>query len=314
MIVMNLQMPSEDRFCKRLSCFKKWKDMNLNKLLQWWSTCNCLTNKISSQIGFFVGLLSKNIDRKLVTVVLDHVIVVQLLCHVWLFVIPWTAVGQTSLSLTISWSLLKLTSITSVMPSNHLVLCRPLLLLPTIPPSIRVFSNESVLRVRWPKYWSFSFSISPSNEYSGLISFRIDCFDLLVVQRTLKSLLQHRSSKASVHWCSTVFMVQLSHPYMTAGKTIALTRWTFGSKVMSLLFNMLSTLAKRRVKKVGLKLNIPKTKIMASGPITSWEIDGETVETVSDFVFGEAAKSLQMVTATMTLKDAYSLEGKLWPT
>ena len=240
MIVMNLQMPSEDRFCKRLSCFKKWEDMNLNKLLQWWSTCNCLTNKISSQIGFFVGLLSKNIDRKLVTVVLDHVIVVQLLCHVWLFVIPWTAVGQTSLSLTISWSLLKLTSITSVMPSNHLVLCRPLLLLPTIPPSIRVFSNESVLRVRWPKYWSFSFSISPSNEYSGLISFRIDCFDLLVVQRTLKSLLQHRSSKASVHWCSTVFMVQLSHPYMTAGKTIGLTIQAFVGKVMSLLFNVLS--------------------------------------------------------------------------
>ena len=126
------------------------------------------------------------------------------------------------------------------MQSNHLILCRPLLLLPSIFPSIRVLSNKSVLRIRWPKYWSFSLSISPFNEYSGLISFRIDWFDLLAVQRTLKSLLQHHSSKASIFQHSTVFIVQFSHPYMTTGKTIALTRWTFVGKVMSLFFNMLS--------------------------------------------------------------------------
>ena len=133
-------------------------------------------------------------------------------------------------------------SLKLVMPSNHLALCRPLLLLPSIFPSIRVFSNESALCIRWPKYWSFSFNISPSNEYSRLISFRIDWFDLLAVQGTLKSLFQHHSLKASVLWCSAFFIVQLSHPYMTTGKTIALTRWTFVSKVMSLLFNMLSRL------------------------------------------------------------------------
>ena len=130
----------------------------------------------------------------------------------------------------------------SVMPSNHLILCRPLLLLPSIIPSIRVFSNESVLCIRWPKYWSFSFSISPFNEYSGLISFRMDWLDLLAVQGTLKSLLQHHSSQASILQHSPLFIVQLSHPYMTTGKTIALTRWTFVGKVMSLLFNMLSRL------------------------------------------------------------------------
>ena len=133
-------------------------------------------------------------------------------------------------------------SIESVMPSSHLTLCCPLLLLPSIFPSIRIFSNESVLHIRWPKYWSFSFSISPSNEYSGLISLRIDWFDLLAVQGTLKSLLQHHSSKASILRHSAFFMVQLSHPYMTTGKTIALTRWTFVGKIMSLLFNMLSRL------------------------------------------------------------------------
>ena len=133
-------------------------------------------------------------------------------------------------------------SIESVMPSNHLILCRPLLLLPSVFPSIRVFSNESVLHIRWPKYWSFSVSISPYNEYSGLISFRMDWLDLLAVQWTLKSLLQHYTSKASILQCSAFFMVQHSHPYMTTGKTIALTRWTFVSKVMSLLFNMLSRL------------------------------------------------------------------------
>ena len=133
-------------------------------------------------------------------------------------------------------------SIESVMPSDPLILCHPLLLLPSVFPSIRVFSNESVLCIRWPKYWSFSFSISPSSEYSGLISFRMDCFDLLAVQETLKSLLQHHNSKASVLWHSALFIVQLSQSYMTAGKTIALTRWTFISKLMSLLFNRLSRL------------------------------------------------------------------------
>ena len=151
---------------------------------------------------------------------------VQSLSHVWFFAIPWTAALQASLSITNSWSLLKLMSIESVMPSNHLILCH-LLLLPSIFPSIRVFSNESVLCIRWPKYWSFNFSISPSNEYSGLISFRFDWFDLLEVQETLKSLLQYHSSKASILRCSAFFTVQLSHPYMTTGKTIALTRRTF---------------------------------------------------------------------------------------
>ena len=157
---------------------------------------------------------------------------VQSLSRVRLFATPWTAARQASLSITNSRSLLKLMSIKSVVSSNHLILCRPLLL-PLMFPSIRVFANESVLRIRWPKYWSFSFSISPSNEYSGLIFFRMDWFDLLAVQGTLKSLLQHHSSKASILLHSAFFMVQLSHPYMTTGKTIVLTRWTFVSKVMS---------------------------------------------------------------------------------
>ena len=154
---------------------------------------------------------------------------------------PWTAAHQASLSITNSWSLLKLMSIALVMPSNHLILCRPLLP-PSIFPSIRVFSNELILCIRWPKYWSFSFSISPSNEYSGLTSFRTDWLDLLAVQATLKSLLQHHSSRAPILRCSAFFIVQLSHPHMTTGKTIALTRQTFVGKVMSLLFNMLSRL------------------------------------------------------------------------
>ena len=163
------------------------------------------------------------------------------LSQVQLFLTPWTAAHQVSLSVTNSQSLLKLMSIELVMPSNHLILCCcSLLLLPSIFPSISVFSNESVLHVRWPKYWSFSFTISPSNEYSGLISFRIDWLDLPVVQGTLKSLLQHHSSKAPIFRCSAFFIVQFSHPYMTTGKAIALTRQTFVGKVMSLLFNMLS--------------------------------------------------------------------------
>ena len=146
------------------------------------------------------------------------------------------------MSITNSQNLTKPMPIESVMPSSHLILCRPLLLLPPIPPSNRVFSNKSTLRIRWPKYWSFSFNISPSNEHPGLISFRMDWLDLLAVQGTLKSLLQNHSSKASIFWCSAFFTVQFSHPYMTTGKTIALTRWTFVGKVMSLLFNMLSRL------------------------------------------------------------------------
>ena len=146
---------------------------------------------------------------------------------------------QASLSITNSWRLLKLMCIESVMPSNHLILCHALLLLPSILPNIRVFSNESVLHIRWPKHWSFSLSISPSNEYSGLISFRMDWLDLFAVQGTLKSLIQHQSSKSSVLQCSAFFTVQLSHPYMTTGKTIALTRQSFVGKVTSLLFNML---------------------------------------------------------------------------
>ena len=152
---------------------------------------------------------------------------------------PWTATCQASPSITNSWSLLKLIFIMSVMPSNHLILCHPLLLQPSVFLSIRVFTNESVLCIRQPKYWTLSFSISPSNEYSGLISFRMDWLDLLAVQGTLKSLLQYHSSKASIVRCSAFFIVQLSHPYMTTGKTIAFTRQTFVGKVMSLLFNML---------------------------------------------------------------------------
>ena len=163
---------------------------------------------------------------------------VQLLSRGWLFATPWTAACPASNS----QSLLKVKSIESVMPSNHLILCPPLLLPPWIFASTRVFSDESVLHIRWPKYWSFSFSMSPSNEYSGLISFRMDWLDLLAVQGTLKSLLQHHSSKASILWCSAFFIVQLSHPYMTTGKTIALTRWIFVGKAMSLLFDMLSRL------------------------------------------------------------------------
>ena len=169
---------------------------------------------------------------------------VQLLSRVWLFVTLWTGIHahQASLSITNPRSWLKLLFIESVMPSNHLILCCPLLPLPSIFPNIRVFSNESVLLIRQPKYWSFSFSISPSSEYSGLVSFRIDWFDLLAVQGTLKNLLQHYSSKALILWCSAFFIDQLSHPYMTTGKTVVLARWTFVGKVMSLLFSMLSSL------------------------------------------------------------------------
>ena len=167
---------------------------------------------------------------------------VQSLSCFWLFVTPWTAACQSSLSLTNSRSSPKPMSVESVTPSNHLILCHPFLFLSSIFPTIRIFSNESALHIRWPKYWSFNFSISPSNEYSGLICFRMDWLGLLAVQGTLQSLLQHHSAKASILWLLASFMVQLSHPYMTTGKTIALTRWTFVDKVMSLLFKMLSRL------------------------------------------------------------------------
>ena len=178
-----------------------------------------------------VSITALKIDSSVSSFLIQHICIqsVQSLSWVQLFVTPWAAARQASLSITNSQSLLKLMSIELVMPSNHLILCRPLLL-PSIFPRIRIFSSESVLLIRWPKYWSFSLSISPSNEYSGLISFRMDWLDLLAVQGTLKSLLQHHSSKASIPWCSAFFMVQLSHPYMTTGKTIALTRQTFVGK------------------------------------------------------------------------------------
>ena len=166
---------------------------------------------------------------------------VQLLSGVQLFLTPWTTAWQASLSITNSKSLLKVISIELVIPSNNLIFCHALLLLPSIFPNIRVFSNKSLLCIRWPKYWSITFIFSPSNEYSRLISFRIDWFDLLEVQGTLKSV-KHHSSKASILWPSAFLIFQLSHPYMTTGKTIALTRWTFVGKVTSLLFNMLSRL------------------------------------------------------------------------
>ena len=167
---------------------------------------------------------------------------VQSLSRVQFLATPWIAARQASLSITNSRSSLRLTSIESVMPSSHLILCRPLLLLPSIFPSIRVFSNESALRIRWPKIWSLSFNISPSKEHPGLISFRMDWLNLLAVQGTLKSLLQHHSSKASILQHAALFIVQLSHSYMTTGKTIDLTRWTLVGKVMSLLLNILSRL------------------------------------------------------------------------
>ena len=208
---------------------------------------------------------------------------VQLLSHVRLFATQWTAARQASLSITNSQNPPKSMSIESVMPSNHLILCHPLLLLPSIFPSIRVFSNESALRIRWPKYWNFSFNISPTNEHPGLISFRMGWLDFLAVQGTLKSLLQHHSSKASILQHSTFFIVQLSHSCMTTGKTITLTRQTFVDKVMSLLFNMLSRLVITKKKtiwlldkvKVNGKLNsvlsLPHMRKARSGGRSGWQ-------------------------------------------
>ena len=191
-----------------------------------------------------VNILSATVELNMVKIVFFMWLSVQFSCSVVSdSATSWIAAHQASLFITNSWSLLKRMSIESVMPSSHLILWRPLLLMPPIPPSIRVFTNESTLHMRWPKYWSFSFSNGPANEHSGLISFRMDWLDLLSVQGNLKSLIQHHSSKASVLWCSAFFTVQLSHLHTTTGKTIALTRWTFVGKVMSLLFNMLSRLA-----------------------------------------------------------------------
>ena len=195
----------------------EWKTSESLKLLFLWNT-RCFTWKVNSSLAAFLLFTQSCLT----------------------FATPWTAALQASLSIIISRSLLILMSIESVMPSSHLILCHPLLLLPSIFPSIRVFSNESALCIRWPKYWSFSFNISPTNEHLGLISFSMEWLDFLVVQGTLKSLLQHHSSKASVLWHSAFFTVQLSHPHMSTGKTIALTRQTFVAKVLSLLFNMLS--------------------------------------------------------------------------
>src|SRR5574339_463737 len=203
------------------------------------------------------------------------------------------AARQASLSITNSRSSLRLTSIESVMPSSHLILCRPLLLLPPIPPSIRVFPNESTLRMRWPKYWSFSFSIIPSKEHPGLI-FRMDWLDLLAVQRTLKSLLQHHNSKASILWRSAFFTVQLSHPYMTTGKTIALTRRAFVGKVMSLLLNMLSRLVITflpRSKRLLISwLQSPSAVILEPRKIKS-----DTVSTVSPSISHEVMGPVAMI-------------------
>ena len=192
------------------------------------------------QVSVHVWAIHSAIQKKLAYYKATQFSSVQSLSCVWLFVTPWIAARQASLSITNSRSSPKLTCIESVMPSSHLILWRPVLLLPPIPPSISLFSNESTLCMRWPKYWSFSFSIIPSKEHPGVISFRMDWLDLLAVQGTLKSLLQHHSSKASILLRSAFFTVQLSHPYMTTGKTIALTRRTFVGKVMSLLLNMLS--------------------------------------------------------------------------
>ena len=211
---------------------------------------------------------------------------VQSLSCIQLFATPWTAARQASLSITDSRGLLKLMSIESVMPSNHLIFCHPLLLLPSIFPSIRVFSNESVLPSRWPKYWSFSLSISPSNEYPGLISFRMDWLDLLAIQGTLKSLLQHHSSKASILKCSAFFIVQHSYPYMTTGKAIALSGWTFVGKVMSLLFNMLSRLVISFLPR-SKHLLISWLKSPSAVTLEPRKINSATVSTVSPFISHE---------------------------
>ena len=235
---------------------------------------------------------------------------VQSLSCVQLFATPWTAARQASLSITNSQSPPKPMSIELVMPSNHLILCRPLLLLPSIFPSIRVFSNELTLRMRWPKYWSFSFNISPSNEHPGLISFRMNWLDLFAVQGTLKNLLQHHSSKASVLRRSAFFIVQLSHPYMTTGKTTALTRRTFAGKVMSLLFNRLSklviTFLPRRKCLLISWLQSPSAVILEPRKIKS-----DTISTVSPSIFHEVMgpDAMILIFWMLSFKPTFSLSS-----
>ena len=233
-----------------------------------------------------------------------------MLSHVQLFVIPWITARQASLSITNSQSSLKLMSIELVMPSSHLILCRPLLLLPPIPPSSRVFSNESTLCMRWSKYWSFSFSISPSNEHSGLISFRMDRLDLLAVQGNLKSLVQHHTSKASILQRSAFFTVQLSYPYMITGKTIALTRQTFVGKVMSLLFNMLSRLVITFLpRSTGLLISWLQSSsaVILEPP----KIKSDTVSTVSPSISQEVMEPDAMILVfwTLSFKPTFSLSS-----
>ena len=234
----------------------------------------------------------------------------QSLSHARLFVTSWITACQASLSITNSRSLSKLMSLESVMPSSHLILCCPLLLLPPIPPSIRVFSNESTLRMRWPKYWSFSFNISPSNEHLGLISFRMDWLDFLAVQGTLKSLFQHHSSKASVLQCSAFFTVQLSHPYMTTGKTIALTRRTFVGKVMSLLLNMLSRLVITFLPR-SKRLLISWLQSPSAGILKPQNIKSATVSTVSPSISHEVMgpDAMILVFWMLNFKPTFSLSS-----
>ena len=236
---------------------------------------------------------------------------VQLLSRVWLFATSWTAACH-ALSITNSQNFLKFMSIESVMPSNHLIHCPPRPLPPSIFSSIRIFSNESALHIRWPKYWSFSFNTSPSNEYSGLISFRMGWLDLLAVQGTLKSLLQHHSSKASILRCSTFFIVQLSHPYMTTGKTIALTRQTFFGKVMSLLLNMLSRLVITFLPR-SKRLLISWLQSLSAVILEPQKIKSATVSTVSPSICHEVMgpDTMILVFWMLSFKPTFSLSSFL---
>ena len=235
---------------------------------------------------------------------------VQSLSHVQLFATPWITALQASLSITNSWSLFKPMSIELLMPSSHLILCCPLLLLPPIPPSIRVFSNKSTLCMSWPKHWSFSFNISPSNEHPGLPSFRMDWLDLLAVQGTLKSLLQHHSSKALIFRCSAFFTVKLSHPYMTTGKTIALTRWTFVGKIMSLLSNMISRLVMTFLPR-SKPLLISWLQSLSAAILEPKKIKSDTVSTVSPSICHEVMgpDAMTLVFWILSFKPTFSLSS-----
>ena len=258
----------------------------------WWNPK--LTQSVSTNSGCYYYLFSS----------------VELLSYVWLFLTLWTAARQASLSITSSRSLLKLKSIKSVMPSSHLILCHPLLLQLSIFPSIRVFSSESLLHIRWPKYWNFSFNISPSNEYSTLIFFKMDWLDLLAVQGTLKNLVQHHNSEASVRLCSGFFMVQLSHPYMTTAKTTVLTRWTFVGKVMSLLFNMLSRLVITflpRSKRLLISWLQPPSAVI----LYPKKVKSATASTVSSFICHEVMglDAMILVFWMLSFKPTFSLSS-----